>query len=816
MQFPESWLREYCNPDLSSEELADALTMAGLEVEEVCPAAPAFTGVVVGRIAAVAPHPDADRLRVCQVDVGKGDDAMLEIVCGAKNAREGLRVPCAVVGAELPAESADKPFVIRKSKLRGVFSHGMLCSTEELGLPDDGVDGLLELSDDAPVGEDIRRFLNLDEKLFTIKLTPNLGHCLSIQGVAMELSAITGAPVRRMEVAPAQVQEGAARKADIQVEVEANDLCGRFSGRVVRGVKPQNAQTPMWMVQRLQRCGQRSVSPLVDISNYVMFELGQPSHIFDAATVSGSLRVRWGRAGETLKLLNGNTVTLDSEVGVIADDAGVKSLAGIMGGDACAVSDSTTDIYIEAAHWHPDAVAGRSRRYQFATDAGHRFERGVDPQLTVQCLERITELVQSICGGQAGPIADTASMSLEPRTVTMRSKRAARVMGVDIRAEECAAVFRRLGFVFGEKDGVFKVQVPLRRFDIKLEEDLIEEVVRLYGYDRLPVHPPAASVRPCAALTDSSRLNRFALRRRLAALGYTETISYSFVPQQWETELADNPDPVRLINPIASHLNVMRSSLMGSLIQVLRHNLDRGCERVCVFELARVFRKNAAVQTSLSSVAGVEQKVRIAGLLYGSAMPEQWGVKQTAADYYDIKGDVEQLMPSGADWRFEAVQHPALHPGRSAAVLLDGEQAGVVGELHPRWKQRYELPGQPVLLFELDVEAISRLQETQFLPVSRYQSVVRDLAIVMADAQTCAKVQQAVAAAEVRYLQQMELFDVYRPRETVQGMQAHEKSFAIRLHLNNPQATLTEADIQQDVDAVLLALQQQCGARLRS
>lgn len=812
MQFPESWLREYCNPDLSSDALADALTMAGLEVEEVCTAAPDFSGVVVGRIVSIAPHPDADRLRVCQVDVGSVSDSPLEIVCGAKNAREGIRVPCATVGAALPTEDAEKPFVIRKSKLRGVASFGMLCSTDELGLPDDGVDGLLELPEDAPVGEDVRQYLKLDEKLFTIKLTPNLGHCLSIQGVAMELAAITGTEVRQSDAAPADVQQP---DAVLATEIQAEDLCGRFSGRVVRGVRPQDAVTPQWMVQRLQRCGQRPVSPLVDISNYVMFEMGQPSHIFDAATVTGGLQVRWGRAGEKLKLLNGETIELDEAVGVIADDDGVKSLAGIMGGDACAVSESTTDIYIEAAHWHPDAVAGRSRRYQFATEAGHRFERGVDPQLTVRCLERITELVQSICGGQAGPVSDTVVMPLEPRTVQMRASRAARVIGIAVSAEDCAAVFRRLGFAFSADDGVFSVQVPVRRFDITLEEDLIEEVVRLYGYDRLSVHAPVAAVRPCATVTDSSSVNRFALRRRLAALGYTETISYSFVPAQWEADFAGNSDPVRLLNPIASHLDVMRSSLMGSLVQVLRHNLDRGCERACIFELARVFRRNSAVQTGLSSVAGVEQKVCVAGLLYGSAVQKQWGMPQTPADYFDIKGDVEQLMPNGAHWQFEKTAHPALHPGRSAAVLANGEQIGVVGELHPRWKQQYELPRQPVLLFELDVDAVSRAQHRQSVPVSKYQSVERDLAVVLDDAQSWAQVQHAVSAARAQYVQQVELFDVYRPRETVQGMQAHEKSLAVRLLLNNPQATLTEAEIQQDVDAVLLALQQQCGARLR-
>lgn len=810
MQFPENWLREFCNPDLTTQELADTLTMAGLEVEDVEPAAPVFNNVVVGQITSTEKHPDADRLQVCSVDLGAASDEPLSIVCGASNARVGIKIPCAMVGAKLPTEEGAKPFVIKKSKLRGVPSHGMLCSTDELGLPDDGVNGLLELPDDAPVGVNIRDYLQLDEPIFTIKLTPNLGHCLSILGVAQELSAVTGAPVKPFTTRTAAVAHDAA----LPVTVEADDLCGRFSGRIVRGVDAQNATTPDWMKRQLERCGQRPVSPLVDISNYVMFEMGQPNHIFDAAMVQGGLHVRWGKAGEQLKLLNGNTIELDEQVGVIADDNGVESLAGIMGGDACAVSDSTTDIYIEAAHWHPDAVAGRSRRYQFATEAGHRFERGVDPELTIPCIERITELVQGICGGEAGPITDQVTMDRQPRTVQLRAARAAKVIGIPVTPDDCTQVFQRLGFAFSESDGVFDVQIPLRRFDITLEEDLIEEVARLYGYDKLQTEPPQALVRPC--VRPSKAFDRFALREQLMGLGYTEVINYAFVPDAWESDLAGQSNPIKLLNPIASQLNVMRSSLVGSLLQVLKHNLDRGTQQVRIFELAKVFSRNVDVATTLRSVQGVEQRTVVAGLLHGDALPEQWSVKNGAADFFDIKGDVEQLLPSGSAVVFRKTNQPALHPGRSAEIVVNGNVAGMVGELHPRWKQKYELPKKPVLVFELDVSALTAQEDKKFGSVSKYQSVERDLAIVLSDAQTYATVESAIAEAKTQYVRDVQLFDVYKPKEAVQGMDANEKSLAIKLLLSSDESTLTDELIQADLDVVLAKLTEACGARLRA
>lgn len=806
MQFPESWLRAFCNPPLSSQQLADALTMAGLEVEELRPVAPPFTRVVVGEIKAAEQHPNADRLRVCQVDVGQG--APLNIVCGAPNARVGIKVPCALVGAVLPPGDDGKPFEIRLGKLRGVESQGMLCSARELKLSEDH-GGLLELPADAVVGRDIREQLALDDMLFTLKLTPNLAHCLSVYGIARELSAITGAPL----MAPSFPAAPVALNDKLPVRVDAPDLCGRFSGRVVRGVNTQ-AQTPAWMVERLARCGQRSVSPLVDISNYVMFEFGRPSHIFDLDKIHGGLQVRWGRAGESLKLLNGNTITVDGEVGVIADEQAVESLAGIMGGDATAVSDDTKNVYIEAAFWWPKAIAGRSRRYNFSTDAGHRFERGVDPSTTVEHIEHITRLVLEICGGQAGPIDDHVVNLPQAKPVTLRVARAAKVIGMPVTQAQCVDALQRLGLALQEGQGTVTVTPPPHRFDLQIEEDLIEEVVRLIGYEQLPTTPPLAPI--TAKVRAEARRGPFALRRQLAQLGYQETINFSFVEARWEHELAGNPDPVKLLNPIASQMSVMRSSLVGSLVAALKFNLDRRAERVRLFEIGRVFRKDPSVVDSDTSVAGFAQPMRVAGLAGGPVNALQWGELERAADFYDAKGDVEALLaPRRAEFR--AAEHPALHPGRCAAVWLDGRCIGHLGELHPRWRQAYDLPSAPVL-FELELDAVLARTVPAFQAVSRHQPVERDLAIVVQESVTHDAVMAAIRSAGGEWLRDAVLFDVYRPKKGAPGgsLSADEKSLAVRLVLNRDDATLTEEQIEATVAAALAALQQRAGARLRS
>ena len=807
MQFPESWLREFCDPPLSTQALAELLTMSGMEVEELRSVAPPFAGVVVAQVQSVERHPNADRLTVCQVDVGR--DEPLTIVCGAPNVAAGIKVPCALVGAELPpAEEGGEPFRIKLGKLRGVQSRGMLCSARELGLSTDH-SGLLVLAGDAPVGADIRAHLGLDDGLFTLKLTPNLGHALSVYGIAREVAALTGAPLTAPAIAPAAVR----LDVKLPVRVEASDLCGRFSGRIVRNVNTR-ARTPAWMVERLARCGQRPVSALVDISNYVMFEYGRPTHIFDLDKIHGDLAVRWGRKGETLELLNGNTVEVDERVGVIADERQVESLAGIMGGEATAVSDATTSVYVEAAFWWPEAVAGRSRRYNFTTDAGHRFERGVDPALTVEHIERITALIVEICGGAdtvCGPIDDQVLELPARRPVEMRVERAARVIGMPITQQQCAGVFERLGFDFVQETGRFIVTPPSWRFDLTLEEDLIEEVIRVLGYASLPDTPPVAPVVPLAL--PEARRSWHAVRHAMAALAYQETINFSFVEERWERELAGNADPIRVLNPIASPLAVMRSSLVGSLVQVLRYNLARKAPRVRVFEVGRVFARDASVMAGPASVDGVRQPMRLGGLAWGPAEPLQWGVKERAVDFYDVKGDIESLLAPRAA-RFVPAAHPALHPGRCAAIEIDGRTVGHVGELHPRWRQGYELPSAPVL-FELEAEAVLETPVPAYAGVPRQQAVTRDIAIVVRDDATHDALDAAVRAASSGLVRGATLFDIYKPALPGGDIGAGERSVALRLELLDEHATLTDERIDAEVAAVVDALARRLGARLR-
>lgn len=805
MQFPESWLRSFCNPPLTTEQLADTLTMAGMEVEELRPAAPPFTGVVVGEIVECEQHPNADRLRVCRVDAGPhSKDGLLQVVCGAPNARAGIRVPLALVGAELPPGEDGQPFKIGTGKLRGVESFGMLCSARELKLSEDH-GGLLELAADAPVGRDVRDVLQLDDNVFTLKLTPNLGHALSVYGIARELSALTGVPLTTPAFKPAAPRHDQR----LPVRIEAPDLCGRFSGRIVRNVNTK-AKTPAWMVDRLARCGQRSVNALVDISNYVMFEYGRPSHIFDFDKIDRELVVRWGRKGEQLKLLNGNTIEVDEQVGVIADAVNVESLAGIMGGDRTSVSDDTRNIYVEAAFWWPDAVAGRSRRYNFSTEAGHRFERGVDPSTTVEHIEHITQLILEVCGGEAGPMDDQVTRLPEHPPVSMRVARAAKVIGMPVSQSQCEDVFRKLGMPFTAADGVLTVTPPSWRFDITIEEDLVEEVIRVLGLHLLPDTPPLAPV--VAHVRPEARRGAHALRHLLANLDYQETINFSFVEERWERELAGNTDPIQVLNPIAAPLSVMRSSLIGSLVHVLRYNLARRASRVRVFELGRVFKRDAGVRDGELSVAGIDQPTRVAGLAYGPADGLQWAVKERAVDFFDVKGDVEALFAPRAV-RFVAQAHPALHPGRSAAVEVDGQRVGFVGELHPKWRQAYELPQAPVL-FELDLAAVLQRAVPQALPVARHPASLRDIAVVVRDKVSHDELVQAIRGADP-LIRSVQLFDLYKPAKSGGDIHEGERSLAFRVELLDEHATLTDERIDQAMAAVVSVLRTRFDARLR-
>jgi phenylalanyl-tRNA synthetase beta chain len=809
MQFPESWLRTFVDPQLTTEELSHALTMAGLEVESLRPAAPPTSKIVVGRVLEVVKHPDADKLNVCQVDAGTG--SVLNIVCGAPNVALGIKVPVALVGAQLPpAEEGGAPFVIKLSKLRGVQSEGMLCSARELKLSEDH-SGLMILPEDTPIGQDIRETLNLDDTVFEIKLTPNKADCLSVFGVARETAAITGAPLKPLAIAlvNAELDER------LPVKILAPDLCGRFSGRVIRGVNA-HAKTPQWMVERLERAGQRSISALVDISNYVMLELGRPSHVFDLDKIHGGIEVRWGRRGESLKLLNGNTIELDETVGVIADDHQVESLAGIMGGDSTAVTLDTANVYLEAAFWWPDSIRGRARKYNFSTDAAHRFERGVDYESTVLHVERITGLILDICGGKAGPVDDQILNVPQRLPVTMRVARAQRVIGIAIDADEMARIFTRLGLEFEFDGEVFAVTPPSYRFDIEIEEDLIEEVARIYGFEKIPARPPVAQSEMRA--TNETRRSIHALRHTLAARDYAETVNFSFVDESWERDFAGNETPIRVVNPIASQFSVMRTTLFGSLVSVLRHNLNRRADRVRVFEVGRVFLRDRSVPASEATVEGYVQPKHIGALAYGPAAEEQWGLATRQVDFFDVKRDVEALFAPRAV-RFEKAEHPALHPGRCARIELDGRGVGWIGELHPRWMQQYDLPHAPIL-FEVDAQALMERALPSPTDVAKYPPVRRDIAVVVdqnVEVQALLdEMQSALSDDACKFVQRVALFDEFRAKSSTSGgMAAHEKSLAFRVTLQDTGGTLQDETVDLAVKTLVDRLARVYGARLR-
>ena len=794
------------------------MTMAGLEVEEQHSVAPAFTKVVVAQILSAEQHPDADRLRVCKVDAGTGQE--LQIVCGAPNARVGIKIPCALVGAELPpAEAGAKPFMIKVGKLRGVESQGMLCSGRELGLGDDH-EGILELPADAPVGKDIRAYLDLDDQIFVIKLTPNKADCLSLMGMAREVSAITGAPLCAPKWNPPVVSIQDKRK----VTVENKELCGRFAGRMIRGVNPKT-KTPDWIVQRLARAGQRSISALVDLSNYVMLEMGQPTHVFDIDQLNGDITVRWAKAAETLELLNGQTVTLQGldsagkmqEAGVVADQKGPVALAGIMGGNHCAVNDDTKNIYIEAAYWLPSAIQGRARRFNFSTDAAHRFERGVDPQNTVNCLEYLSALILEVCGGQAGPVDDQVLNVPERKAVKMRLARAEKVIGIPLTNEIVADVFKRLGFEFKQEGDVFVVTPPSYRFDIEIEEDLIEEVARMYGFENIPDQPPVASLKMSAK--PESQRGIHLLRQRFALQGYQEAVNFGFTDLESEKRLAgaSQKDVIAVLNPIASQYGVMRSTLWGGLLNNLKANLNRGAGRVRLFETGRVFKRDSSVKEVPGMLAGFSQIQKVGGLAYGSFVAEQWASPNRAVDFFDVKGDLERVLDP-THFLTEAGKHPALHPGRSAQIFLITNagkiSVGWIGELHPGLQQAYELPQAPVL-FELDLDPMRELGLPQPEELSKFPAVQRDLALVVKQHVSAQSLLDTMMASKQNFVRAIELFDEFRPKAGSSSMADDEKSLAFRVTLLNPNETLQDPQIDAVMAALLGAVEKKCAARLR-
>ena len=808
MQFSENWLRTMVNPDMGSAALAHLLTMSGLEVEETETVAPPFTHVVVANVVSLEKHPNADRLNVCKVDVGTGE--LLTIVCGAPNVRAGMKVACAKAGAILPPGADGKPFEIKSGDLRGVVSEGMLCSARELKLSEEH-SGLLDLPADAPIGMAIREYLDLDDLKFTIKLTPNKADCLSVLGVAREVSALTGSALH----VPSAKQVAVTLNEVLPVTISAPDLCGRFTGRVIRGVNAK-APTPDWIKQRLERSGQRPISALVDISNYVMLEVGQPSHVFDLDKLNGGIEVRWGKAGETIKLLNGNTVAVDPWIGVIStvgESPILESLAGIMGGDATSVTLDTQNIYLEAAFWWPNAIQGRARRFNFSTDAAHRFERGVDFAATVAHIERITDLIITICGGEVGPVDDQVVNVPARPPVKLRTARAVKVIGVALTDVQIADIFQRLGLAFTQQQDGFLVTPPSYRFDMEIEEDLIEEVARVYGFENIPALPPVAAS-SMRILPENIR-SLFKIRHQIADLDYQEVLNYSFVDAAWEVDFVNNSNPIKVQNPIASHMSVMRTTLFASLVANARYNLNRKVSRIRIFEIASVYLRDKTNVDGGLTVAGFNEPKKLAGLAYGPYAEEQWGQETRQVDFFDVKADVEALF-APKTLRFSKVEHPALHPGRSAQIECEGKLVGVIGELHPALQQKYDLPLAPIV-FELDAQALQAVDVPAYQEIPKFQAVTRDLALLVNNTVAVQSVLDAFthecqANPVCQSVQAIVLFDEYRGK----GLLPNEKSLAFRCTLQDTQSTLQEEVIEAVMSALLTAAQTHCEAKLRT
>jgi len=783
MQFSETWLRTFVNPSLSSEQLAHLLTMAGLEVEDMSCVAPDFDKVVVAQVLTIDKHPDADRLKLLTVDVGQNEP--LTIVCGAKTVKVGLKAPCALVGAQLPG------FKIKQAKVRGIASFGMMCSETELGLAEES-DGLMELPSDAEVGQCIRKHLDLDDKLITLKPTPNRSDCLSLYGIAREVSALTGEPLRpipRVEIKPSD-------KSACKVKVSAPLACPRYVGYVITGVNAK-ACTPAWMVQRLQRCGLRSISVLVDVINYVLFELGQPLHVFDFNKLEGDVEVRFARAGERLKLLNEQTVDLREDMLVIADSKQPIALAGVMGGANRAVDDTTADIFLESAFFSPSVIVGKSRSLGFSSDSSFRFERGVDFAATNIALDRAVELILSICGGQVEAVTEVLGSLPERNPVNLRLSRVLRVLGISLQIEDIAKILTRLGMQFTQQNDEFFVKPPSYRFDIAIEEDLIEEIARIHGYENIQAKPPQVAMSMLPLHETQRPLTK--LRQALVMRDYQETINYAFVDAEWERNLCGNATPIVLKNPIASQMSVMRSSLLGGLLDALRSNLARKQSRVRIFELGACF---------LADASRYVQHERVAGIVCGTVMPEQWGAEARNVDFYDVKADVEALfMPATPS--FVATVHPASHPGRSAQIFLDGQAVGWIGELHPQWMQQYDI-AQAAVWFELDLTILNKATLPQFGELSKFPPVRRDLAVVVDECVVAQTLLDAMLAECAPNVIELALFDLYRGKGVGDG----KKSLAFRVLLQDTKKTLSEADIKSSV-ARLIAVLKEKGAELR-
>jgi len=792
----ESWLREWVNPDFTTEELMAKLTMAGLEVDGVSGVARAFSGIVVAEVEAVEAHPDADKLRVCKVNDGS---AVHQVVCGAPNVRAGMKVLFAQLGAEIHT-GEDKPFKIKAAKLRGVESSGMLCSAEELGLAESS-DGLLELADDAPVGTNIRDYLALDDTSIELDLTPNRGDCLSVAGVAREVGVISRQDVTVPEIAavPATHQE------EFPVKITAADACPRYLGRIIRNVN-LGAESPLWMQEKLRRSGLRSIDPIVDVTNFVLMELGQPMHAFDFSKLEGGIEVRLAGDKEKITLLDGKEVEMSPDTLVIADARKPVAMAGIMGGGNSAVSDTTRDVFLECAYFAPLAIAGKARGYGMHTDASHRYERGVDHGLQHRAMERATELLLSIVGGEAGPVTEAVGNLPEPATVSLRYEEVGRQLGISMEQAEIKDIFSRLGLeVLSESDSALNLAVPSYRFDIAIEADLIEEVARIYGYDNIPLASGNNSTKFARAA--ETRLDINQLRNHLVALGYQEIISYSFIdPALSDLVCGADARPIRLQNPISEEMAVMRSSLLPGLLQTLQYNANRQHERLRLFETGLVFQRQGDETL---------QTPKIGGLLSGTRNPKNWNNNNEISDFYDVKGDIESVLDlggNGADFQFVPSEAQGYHPGQCAEVrAADGSSIGVIGALHPSIQREMGLD-TAVYLFELDLAAVLAAEIPVASELSRYPEVSRDLALVIDESVSSGAISQLVRENAGEFLASLQIFDVYQGDAVTKG----KKSVALGLTWQHPSRTLSDEEINTIISSCINALQEQFNANLRN
>lgn len=788
MKFSEQWLRQWVNPSLSTEDLCHQITMAGLEVDAIEPVAPAFNNVVVGEIVTAERHPDADKLQVCQVNTG---EESLQIICGAANARQGLKVVAALVGAKLPGD-----LKIKKAKLRGVESYGMLCSAKELGMAE-SADGIMELAADAVVGTDIRDYFLLDDNSIDVGLTPNRSDCLSIAGIARDVGVLCRESVQ----GPEEKTVSESISDTFPVAIESTDDCARYVGRVIKGINRQ-AITPIWMQEQLRRSDVRSLDPVVDVTNYVMLELGQPMHAFDLSKLSGGIKVRHAVAGEKLTLLNDQEVELKAGTMVIADDKAPLAMAGIMGGADSAVSDDTADIFFESAFFSPTALAGVARSYGLHTDSSHRFERGVDSQLQARAMARATELLLDICGGEAGPVTEVVIEEQLPRseTITLRAERIERVLGAVIAADEVTDILTRLGMEVTVSGDSWQVIPPSYRFDIAIEVDLIEELARIHGYDNIPSNPPVGKLAMRPRTERKQPLGR--LRNLLVDRDYQEVITYSFVDPKLQAILSPEQATVSLQNPISADMSVMRTSLMPGLIATVQHNLNRQQSRVRIFESGLKF---------VPEGDDVSQTAILAGAICGSRYEEQWTAPAEKADFFDIKGDVEALLAAGGhEARFVASSNAALHPGQSADIEVNGKLIGHLGALHPAMAQKLGLD-QTVYLFELDVASVCQNRIPAFAALSKFPAIRRDLAILVDQATSTMEVRDCIREDASEILQDLILFDVYVGK----GIDSGRKSLALGLTLQDNSRTLTDTEVDNFIDKIVSGLESRIGATLR-